>query len=89
MCLFTRTTEYLIPKSSELIHSLPHSVGDRAVAVQPHHLVFVSDVMQKGVLVIGEECVRHPDLLCEVSRQRHQVRVVVGVGKPLVPPVLI
>ena len=68
---------------------LPHSIGDCAIAVQSHHLVFVRDVMQERVFVVGEECVWHPDLLGEVARQSHEARVVVGEGESLVSPVLV
>ena len=41
------------------------------------------------MLVVCEECVRHPDFLSEVARQCHTVAEVVGKGQPLVLPVLV
>ena len=67
----------------------PHSVRYGAVSMQPYHLVLLCHVMQEGMLVVCKECVRHPDFLSEVARQRHTVAEVVGKGQPLVLPVLV
>jgi len=45
--------------------------------------------MQEGALVIGQEGVRHPDSLGEVSRQRETVVVVRRELQALVTPVLV
>ena len=45
--------------------------------------------MQEGALVIGQEGVRHPDPLGEVSRQRETLVVVRGELQAFVTPVLV
>lgn len=37
--------------------------------MQTNHFIFLRDVMKKWVLVIGEEGVRDPDFVREISRE--------------------
>jgi len=52
-------------------------------------VVLLGHRVQKRQLVVGEECVRDPDLLREVAGQRHVVVVAVRERQPLVVPVLV
>lgn len=52
----------------------PHAIGDVAVSMETHHFVFLRDVMQEGVLIIGKKSVWNPDLFGKVTRQGHDVR---------------
>ena len=47
---------------------LPHAVNERPVAIETHHLVLLRDVVKEGVLVVGQECVGHPNLLWQHRR---------------------
>ena len=69
----------------------PHAVSNESVSMQTHHLVFVGDVMEERVLVIGEERVWDPDLFCEVAGQGHRLAavLVLGEGQTIVGPVLV
>ncbi len=65
-----------------------HAINDIAVAEYLDHFVLFGDVVQEGVLVVGEERVGHPDRLGKVAHQR-QIVVLVAENQALVAPVLI
>jgi len=69
--------------------SRPHAVDNRSVAIQAYHVILLGHRVQVGQFVVGEERVWNPDLVGEVTSQRHIVVTVVGERQTFVLPVLV
>ena len=68
---------------------IPHSISYVSVTMKTHHFVLLCNIVEERMFIIREEGVRHPDLLSEITCQRHTITAVLREGQPLILPVLI